>query len=404
MRLSSIKSRLVFAAITLAPLITSAQTHEIVASHTYNKAELSLAIENELVAVIADANLPGITASIILPDGTTIDVAVGYADVEANIAMHPNHMMPAGSSGKTFNAAVALQIAAEHGVKLDVPIAGYIGDRSWYQGMPNGDTITLRMLLNHTSGIVTSHIDHPSISPLFEQTFGPNGQNLSDLGFENISDAIALTDSEVQFPAGEGWMYSDANYILTGLFIEDICGCVLQDEIQNRFINPLALGSTLPSPRTSPRYAAGYEMEEGVLPGAPLKLTVAGRLYYDPALEWMGGGIASNSHDLARWAKAVFSAEIISSEQLAEMVSSTSDAIPEQFGWDYGLGVQIIKDDHGLRLMHGGYIPGYSTYLEYQPDTNMALAMQINTRAGFRSNRQIADKLWAIISKATSLQ
>ena len=80
------------------------------------------------------------------------------------------------------------------------------------------------------------------------------------------------------------------------------------------------------------------------------------------------------------------------------MIQSASDAIPEELGWKYGLGVQIANDSHGLRLMHGGYIPGYSTYIEYQPEPNMSLAFQTNTRSGFSANRRIADRLWAVIS------
>jgi D-alanyl-D-alanine carboxypeptidase len=392
-------SGLLWASIAFTSITSSVHAEEAAVIQNYEKVDVQVAIERELTAIMAEADFPGITASLIMPDGIIIDAATGYADAEEDEAMQPGHVMPAGSVGKTFIVAASLQIAAEHGLDLDSPLAVYIGDHAWYQGMPNGDTITLRMLLNHTSGIVASQIDHPSIFPLFEQTFGPDGRSMADLGFENIDDAVALTDSDAQFPAGQGWAYSDANYILAGLLIEDICSCIIFQEIQNRFINSLNLASTLPTPRTSSRYAAGYEKEAGVLPGAPRKLTISGRLYYDPALEWAGGGIASNSHDLARWAKDLFSAEAITPEQLNEMVRSTSDAIPAQLGWKYGLGVQIANDSRGLRLMHGGYIPGYSTYIEYQAATNMSLALQINTRSGFGANRQIADKLWVIISK-----
>lgn len=364
--------------------------------------ELNTALTSTVEAFAQEQGFPGMSMTVILPDGTTETVTAGFADKESGAKMSAASMMPAGSSGKTFMAAAILELVAEAGMDLDAPVANYVGDKDWYAGMPNGDAVTMRMLLNHTAGLVTSHRDHPTIAPMFKNTFGPEGRSMADQGYVNLDAAIALRESEARFPAGEGWAYSDANYILAALVAEDVCDCILLDEIVKRYIEPNGLAATMPTPRQHDAYASGYEGEAGILEGAGTKLTEGGRLYYDPELEWSGGGIASNTADLAKWAKLLFSGAAVSETLLADMVNSTSDLIPPQAGWKYGLGVQVATDDFGQRLMHGGYIPGYSTYIEYRPEANMALAIQINTRVGFGANRQFANQIWTKLAELKS--
>lgn len=374
------------------------------ASNNHNLLSIQASLQSQFDEIVMSANYPGAKVTIMLENNIEIHLASGFADKEKKELMSVSHLMPAGSVGKTFVAPVILMIADEYRVDLDIPVTQFVGDQNWFKGMPNENDITLRMLLNHTSGIVTSHLDHPSIEPIFHKTFGSKGKDLVELGIDYRAAIEALKDSKPQFAAGKGWMYSDANYILAGLIAEQICSCKIFDEIEKRLISVANLDETFPTPRRHINYAAGYETTKNVLPGSDYKLTMNKRLYYDPSLEWAGGGLASSTSDLARWAKALFFGKIVSGTIVDEMITSTSDLIPTQLGWKYGLGVQVAEDQFGLRLMHGGYIPGYSTYLEYQRDHGRAIAMQINTRSGFGANRKIVDQLLTTLDNLSKLR
>lgn len=361
-----------------------------------------VAFAQELNAIREDTGFPGITAAVVLPDGEVITAESGMADLETNTPMRADNLMPAGSIGKTFVAATALELVQENRLSLDTPITHWLGGRDWYKDIPNGDEITLRMLLNHSSGINVDYISSPQILPLFVKTFGAEGVGMADLGFE-YSDIIgAISNSSPEFQAGEGFAYSDSNYILAGLLIEEVTGDSYYKEAARRFIDRLGLSNTIPTPRASPRYAAGYEPDEETrLPGFPAKLTESDRLYYDPSLEWTGGGFASTSRDLALWAFDLYGRRAIQGNLVDEMIASKNPFTPEELGWGYGLAVQLAEDAFGLRMMHGGYIPGYSSYIEYQPSQDMALAFQANTRSGFSANRKLADRLWRAVLNAT---
>ncbi|MEZ5893307.1 MAG: serine hydrolase domain-containing protein [Parvularculaceae bacterium] len=161
------------------------------------------ALAAELEAVRKEAGLPGMTAAVVLPDGEVVVAASGLADVESGTLMRPDSLMPAGSIGKTFVAATALELTAEGALSLDTPIASRLGQRDWYANIPNGADITLRMLLNHSSGINADYIPSPEILPLFVQTFGPDGVEIADLGLKHTDIARAIANSSPEFPAGK---------------------------------------------------------------------------------------------------------------------------------------------------------------------------------------------------------
>ncbi|MEZ5971025.1 MAG: serine hydrolase domain-containing protein [Hyphomonadaceae bacterium] len=390
----------ILAAALITLLVSSCATPAAVRD---DAAPVRAALAAELDAILEDTGFPGITAAVVLPNGEIITAASGLADVETNTPMNAESLMPAGSIGKTFVAATALALVEEGKLSLDAPIAQYLGERDWYRDIPNGDVITLRMLLNHSSGIDVDYISSPQILPLFVQTFGADGVAMSDLGFRYSDIVGAISNSEPDFHAGTGFAYSDANYILVGLLIEEVTGHAFYQEASTRFTERFALADTIPTPRASARFASGYEPDEETrLPGFPEKLTEDGRLYYDPALEWTGGGFASTAGDLAKWAYDLYGRRALPGDLVDEMIASRNRFVPAELGWGYGLAVQLSEDAFGLRLMHGGYIPGYSSYMEYQPARDMALAFQTNTRSGFSANKRIADRLWHAVLDASN--
>jgi D-alanyl-D-alanine carboxypeptidase len=304
------------------------------------------------------AKFPGTMAGFVLPDGISGAVAIGLADRESKTPLRSSDRMPAGSIGKTFVAAAVLQLAQEGKLDLDEKIERWLGNEPWFRQLPNGKDITLRMLLNHSSGI-PNHVDNAQfIKALFK-----NSER--DIKYEELIGYVL--GKKPLFPAGKGYHYADTNYILAGLIVEKATGNSLYDEIDRRILKPLKLAQTFPSNKLIlPQTANGYFQNKPVI--------VNGKFTVNPQWEWAGGGFASNPEDLARWAKILYGGDFLRKDHFDEMVKG----IKTGEGVDYGLGVIIIKGRWGTAYGHDGEFPGYLSDMRYFPDYKIAVAIQTN--------------------------
>jgi CubicO group peptidase (beta-lactamase class C family) len=116
-------------------------------------ARISQAVEAKLKELRSAAEFPGATVGFVLPDGRYASVSVGVSDLVKQTPLKPNDRMLAGSIGKTYVAAVVLQLAEEGKINLDEKIEHWFQHEAWFGRLPNAKEITLRMLMNHTSGI-----------------------------------------------------------------------------------------------------------------------------------------------------------------------------------------------------------------------------------------------------------
>jgi len=186
---------------------------------------------------------PGATAAIILPDGTLVTSATGLADVENARAMTPQTPMLAASIGKTFVAATVLALESEGSLSRTDLLSAHLGDRTWFDALPNADSITIGQLLHHTSGLP----DHVHMSA-FQQDWSRLTTEEGDFDPEHL---VAFVAGEAPlFEAGTGWAYSDTGYVLLGLAIEEVTGQPWQSAVFTRFLEPLGLTGTFP--RTVP--------------------------------------------------------------------------------------------------------------------------------------------------------
>lgn len=276
-----------------------------------------------------------------------------------------------------YRESAVVALSQEGAAHLDDPISKWLGDRPWFSQLPNHNTITLRQLLNHSSGIA----DHVNMEN-FVRAWRENRH--SSTGHFQAEDLIAFVlDQPPLFKAGEGWFYSDTGYILAGLIIEEITEHSYFEEITRRFLVPLRLTLTTPSDRLElPGLAAGYMAQDNIF-GLPPKTTIRpGVMAWHPGFEWTGGGLISNPGDLAVWAKALFEGRAIEGQYLEDLLLS----VPIRFDdpdTRYGAGVGIYeKGPLGPTYGHGGWIPGYSSSLRYYPRYGVAIAFQINTDIG----------------------
>lgn len=333
----------------------------------------------------AAAKFPGATVGFVLPDGRSGSVSTGFADLATKRPLKPSDRLPAGSIGKTFVAATALQLVQEGKLNLDEKVGRWLGREKWFGRLPNAEDITLRMLLNHSSGI-RNHVDDGSfIKALFKNP---------DKAIKYEELIAYVLDKKPLFPAGRGYSYSDTNYILVGLVIEKATGKTLYDEVTRRFLRPLKLDRTIPADGPAlPEVANGYFQNKPVI--------VGGKFIINPQWEWAGGGFASTAEDLARWARALYAGGVLEKKSLDEMLRSTTTGE----GANYGLGVEITQGRWGKGYGHDGEFFGYISVMRYYPNSGVAVAVQINSDETSGADRFLAgafDDFAGIVIKGIS--
>jgi D-alanyl-D-alanine carboxypeptidase len=191
-----------------------------------------------------------------------------------------------------------------------------------------------------------------------------------------------ILDREPLFPPGEAMAYSDTGYLLLGLVIEEVTGQSYEQVIEERFILPLRLESTGASNRKDlPGLAQGSVSSASGLALPERTIDENGRMRWNPAVEWTGGGLYSAAPDLARWGRAFLSGRLLSKEMYR---AALGDGSIDESEDGYGLGVAIRQSsEYGPVYGHRGWIPGYVSSLQYYPDYDTAIAFQINTDVGF---------------------
>ena len=325
-------------------------------------------VQSKLDELRLAGKFPGGTVGFVLPDGGSGSVSSGVADLENKTPLKPSDRLPAGSVGKTFVAAVTLLLVQEGKLKLDEKIENWLGSESWFRQLPNARDITLRMLLNHSSGI-PDHLDKSEFAKALMKS------SVRDIKYEELI-AYILNDKPL-FQAGRGYSYADINYILIGMIVEKVSGKTLYDEITQRILKPLKLDRTIPSNSLNlPEVANGYSKKKPMI--------VAGKFVINPQWEWAGGGFASTAEDLARWAKALYGGDVLQKDSLTEMLQSTAP------GSGYGLGVEIVQSKWGKSYGHDGEFPGYLSETRYFPQHRLAVAIQVNSDETSGTDRFLA--------------
>lgn len=332
------------------------------------RSDLAARVEARLRALHSAGTFPGMTAAYILPNGESAEFAVGMADPETKTPMKPADRMFSGSIGKTYVSALAMRLVKDGKLDLDAPISRFLASKSYFDRIPNARQITVRHLMNHTSGI-----REQVLNPEFLKAMREN----PDRTFSADDLATYVLDTSALFEPGKGWSYADTNYNLLGLILEEILKKPVFDEIATTVLKPLALKRTTPSDSRSPRgLVQGHSMPNSPF-GFSGPVMKDGKYPFNPQMEYCGGGFVSNSLDLARWAKALYEGRAFDSLLLSELLKGEkANTGPNE---KYGLGVQIRPSDWGDSWGHSGWFPGYLSDMAYFPKKRFSVAVQFNT-------------------------
>ena len=324
-------------------------------------------------------SFPGGTAGLVLADGTTIALAVGVSDRTSATPMKPTDRLLLGSVGKTYVSAVALQLVHEKRFGLDDPISKYLGGEPWFGRLPNAERVTVRHLMTHTSGLVRYELN-----PKFTADLSANPDKVW-----SPEDRLAyLFDAHPPFAPGEGWEYSDTNYIVLGMVIERAGGAPYYEQLRKRILDKHGLKDTIPvESRTVPGLVQGYAGQKNPFGGSD-EMIRDGKFAVNPQFEWTGGGLAVTALDLARWAKLLYEGRIVD----ASLMDDLLEGVPAKLGPEtkYGLGVIIRPTAHGVTYGHSGFMPGYQTDVMYFPELRTSIAVQVNSSAPRSTGRPLS--------------
>lgn len=299
-----------------------------------------MALDEQLHAIVS-ARVPGAAALAVWPDGRW-EGAAGLANVETGAPMTTAHRFPIGSVTKTFVAAVVLQLVAEGQLDLDGPA----GDLD----------VTVRQLLNHTSGLDNAHTMEELLE-LYRRdpTYRP-------YGVHRETAEIVLRKPRL-FAPGEGWSYAGSNYLMLGMLVEDLTGASLREELARRICEPLGLTQTDLPDAPQADLARGYLPPDNPLIPAP----GPGLVDVTEILpgDYAGGGIISTAAEVARFLRALLGGELIAPELRAELLRTVVSDWDESSG--YGLGIEEIEtiaaepSPCGTAWGHLGFTLGHTT-------------------------------------------
>jgi D-alanyl-D-alanine carboxypeptidase len=309
------------------------------------------------------AGAPG-AAGWVQDDSGARQAASGVADLRTGRPMRPELHFRAGSLTKSLVATVVLQLIAEGRLSLQDSL------QRWLPGiLPCGEQVTIRQLLNHTSG-VPDYEAEPFVT-LY-------GSWQGRFRIWTPRELVGLVAGQPPlFPSGTAWSYSNPGYVLLGLIVEAATGNRLGQELHRRILRPLGLRDSffpvnspgIPGPK-SRGYSLPLSPQGQVLNGPLLDITV-----YNPSWAWAAGNLISTLDDLTRFFRALLGGRLLPPRLLAAMTTTVPTPRP---GIDWGLGLMVIERPGGRLLGHDGDIPGYDNIILSTPDGRRQFGVMIN--------------------------
>jgi D-alanyl-D-alanine carboxypeptidase len=295
--------------------------------------------------------------------------------------MQPNLNFRVGSVTKLFVATAVLKLVDEGRIAPADSV-----DR-WLPGiLPYGAEITVRELLNHTSGV-------PNYPDSIWRALHRSPQER--LRAWSPQELVGLVSDRPAIGApGAAWSYSNVGYILLGLVVEAATGRPLASELSRLVFEPAGLqhsslpvgSTTIPSPSArgySPRLTDDLEVVDGPL----VDFTEQ-----DPSYAWAAGAAVSNLEDLTRFLRALLGGKLLPPELMAEMLATVSvppESVPLPLYDRYGLGIVEVDTPAGSLFGGPGGIPGFFTMVLSTRDARRQMGVMVNI--GERANAELVE-------------
>lgn len=299
------------------------------------------------------------------------EYAGGKADLNGNVSMIPSDLLRIGSISKPFTATLVLILCDKGTISLNTKLADY------YPDFPGAENITVRHLLNHTSGLVTWDENEDIRMEIFNGT----GNWTIDKLIEWARTQELLSDPGTEFH------YSNIGYFLLGKILEGASGESVADLLQAEICIPLMLYNTFmpQSPSPAGDVIHGYDESSGEV------LDMTGTPQADAInfeLAWTAGGIISSLDDLIKWSEALAKGTLLSDSLHQAQMPLLNPPTPELPYWSgYGMGVSQTD----IWMGHTGAICGFICYMQYNLDDDVSIVTFFNKFSAFDEIPNAAD-------------
>lgn len=299
----------------------------------------------------------GLSVAVARGDRLIVDRGYGIADLEWNTPVDASTSFRIGSLTKQFTAAAIMKLAEQGKLGLDDPLSRYVPEFD-----TGGRVVTIRELLNHTSGV-----PEYTIQPGFFSKLSP--LDLSDAELLQL-----VSGKPFDFEPGTGWHYSNTNYYLLGMIVAKVSGRPYAAFMQDEFFTPLGLTHTRHGSETAiiPHRAQGYAFDPNTgshANDAAISMNTPGA----------AGSLVSSAGDLVRWQIALTNGRAIRPASFEQMIGSPvkttrDDAL-------YGFGLRINRLNGQRVIEHDGGINGFNSKLSWLPDSGLRIAVISNSEA-----------------------
>jgi D-alanyl-D-alanine carboxypeptidase len=338
----------------LALATTLAGLPAVVAAQNLPSAATVARVADSLAgAFMAAGGTPSVAIGVVRGGETIVMTALGTADLENDVPASAHSVYRIGSVTKQFTSAAIMQLVERDSLALSDTLGELLG------GLPEAwRPVTVRQLLNHTSGIHS----YTALAESWRKRWG------SQMTPDSI---IALVfDSPMDFAPGTKWNYNNTGYVLLGMIIEKVTGTPWGEDLERRLLGPIGLSDThdcLDAP-VIPRRVRGYEREDGHWENTA---------YLAMTHPLSAGAMCSTVLDLAKWNQALHGGKVVSAESYTMM--TTPEGAATETGYGFGLGRGAIEG-HTM-IMHGGGINGFRSSNAWFPDAELSVSVIINSGA-----------------------
>ena len=294
--------------------------------------------------------------------------AAGMADGQTE-RMSADHKFKIASIGKTLTATVVMQLVEEGVLALDDTLEAFLEPPvvdldalHLHDGVSYGRTITIRQLLSHTSG-TRDYMEDPQFIPFVAEH--PDTQWSPALIFEKYIEWGV--NERAAFPPGEGFEYSDPNYVLLALVIEKVTDSTLAAQYKQRIFDPLGMSNS---------YLEFYEEPRGSM---PLSHAFLGQLdvsaSVNTSFDWGGGGIVSTCAELTIFFRSLLDGDLFKKETTLAQMLAAAELGNGGEEYDYGLGI-MKRSINGFDFFgHGG---AYDCDMFYSPEIGISVCTVLN--------------------------
>ena len=321
-------------------------------------ADLRGRIDRIAAQVLEQTGVPSASVAVVKGGKLVYTHAYGSARLAAGtepaLPATPDMRYSIGSISKQFTAAAILLLQEDGKLSLDDAVGKYV------PGLTQGDTVTIRQILSHTSGYQDYWPEDYVMTPMLKPE---SAQQIIDTWGKKPLD----------FEPGTQWQYSNTNFVIAGRIVETITGKPLMDLLFDRIFRPLGMKSVWNSDEaklTSVDATAYYRHALGPLRVAPKE----GR-------GWMfaAGELAMTAHDLALWDESLIAQTVLKPESYKQMFTEVK--LKDGKGTHYGLGVEVMQRDGHRSIEHSGEVSGFVSDNEVLVDDGVAVAVLTNQDA-----------------------